>query len=305
MSLPQDYLIERKNMKYKIQLWKALFFVPLALLIFVIAAKNSPYFKEDKFIAKVYIEDVIEEDLEKFKKIEALAKNKNVAAVIVAINSPGGSVGGSEQLYLSIKKIRDEKPVVAVMGTVAASGGYLISLATDRIFAHASTLTGSIGVVSMSFEATELAEKLGVKFNSFKSSAVKAGVNSFEKVTPEIRETQMILINDLYEFFVEVLVKERELDYEVAKTLANGRVYTGRQALALDLVDGIGGQDEALEWLEKEEKIDSSLQIKDVSLEEMSVINRILDSGKKASYNLYKVFINLFAQNNYIPKSQL
>ncbi len=297
MSLPQDYLIERKNMKYKIQLWKGLFFVPIAFLIFIIFAKNSPYFKEDKFIAKVYIENEIEEDLEKLKKIEALAKNKNVVAVILAINSPGGSVGGSEQLYLSIKKIRDEKPVVAVMGTVAASGGYLISLATDRIFAHASTLTGSIGVVSMSFEATELAEKLGVKFNSFKSSATKAGVNPFEKVTPEIRETQMALVNDLYEFFVEVLVKERELDYDVAKKLADGRVYTGRQALALNLVDGIGGQDEALEWLETQENIDSSLQIKDVSLEEMGVISRILDSGKKASYNLYKAFLSLVVQN--------
>lgn len=303
MSIPPDYLIERKSMKSKIQLWKGLFFIPILLLLIVLFDKNLLNFKDGKFIARISIEGTIEEDAKKFRKIEALAKNKNVEAVILTINSGGGGVTASEQLYLALKKIREQKPIVSVMGTLAASGGYMISLATDRIFAHSSTITGSIGVLSMSFEVTELAEKLGIKLNSFKSTEMKAGINPLEKVTPEVREAQMALINDLCNFFIDIVAKERKLDPEIAKKLGNGMVYTGRQALELKLVDAIGGEDAALKWLEEEKKIDPTLKVKEIDLEESNILSKLLEPGSKVFSNIYKILMNLFGYSNYLTNS--
>ena len=136
-------------------------------------------------------EEIIFDNLPRVKKIEDLALDENIKAVIVHINSAGGSVVGSEMLYNAFRKLAKSKPVVVVMDSVAASGGYLIALGADYIIAHNGTITGSIGVLMQTAEITELAEKIGVKFNSFKSNELKASPGFTEKLTPEAEKAVM------------------------------------------------------------------------------------------------------------------
>ncbi|MGL4226232.1 MAG: signal peptide peptidase SppA, partial [Rickettsia sp.] len=184
--------------------------------------------------------------------------------LIVNVNSPGGTVVGSEKIYNMLRKISEKKPVVIVMGTMAASGGYLISLGGDYIVSHNGTITGSIGVILQTAEVTELAQKLGIKFNNFKSGELKAVPNPTEKLTEEVRVAIMENIEDTYNFFLELVSERRNLPIEAVKKLADGRVYSGRQALKLKLVDAIGSEDTALKWLQEVKKV--NLTVKDYQL---------------------------------------
>ena len=176
MNINPDYLIERKRNKSQILRWKILSLL-IVLMVLVISIstifkKNDlPFFlsniKSD-YIANILLEEVIYDDLSRVKNLEKIAEDKNIKAVIVHINSPGGSVVGSEMLYNYFRKIAKNKPVVAVLGSLAASGGYLVALGADYIIAHNGTITGSIGVLMETTEITDLAEKIGVKFNNFK-----------------------------------------------------------------------------------------------------------------------------------------
>ena len=187
-------------------------------------------------------------------------------ALIVHVNSPGGTVVGSEKIYNILRKISAVKPVVVVMGTLAASGGYLISLGADYIITHNGTITGSIGVIFQTAEITELAEKLGVKFNNFKSGELKAAPNPTEKVTDSVRAAIMLNVQDTYEYFVELVAVRRGFSIEEATKLADGRIYSGRQALKLKLVDAIGDQDDAVKWLQNVKNIDAELKVKEIIL---------------------------------------
>ena len=152
------------------------------------------------------------------------------------------------------------------MGTMAASGGYLISLGGDYIISHNGTITGSIGVILQTAEVTELAQKLGIKFNNFKSGELKAVPNPTEKLTEAVRVAIMENIEDTYNFFLELVSERRNLPIEEVKKLADGRVYSGRQALKLKLVDAIGSEDTALKWLQEVKKINANLLVKDYQL---------------------------------------
>lgn len=274
MNIPPDYLIERKRNKEQIAKWRLIAFAMIILLSVAIGKRlfsqgdmaKVPFQGKGAYIASVKIHDIILDDLERIRKISALEKDKSVKAVIVHMNSQGGSVVGSEMLYNSFLKLSKTKPVVVVMESVAASGGYMAALAGDYIIAHNGTITGSIGVIMQSTEVTELAEKLGVKFESFKSNALKATPNPMEKLTPEARQATMDTIYNVYDYFVELVAKRRKLDLSYVKKLADGRIYSGRQALELKLIDAIGDEDTAVEWLQKNKDIDKTLGVVDVSL---------------------------------------
>jgi protease-4 len=177
MNISPDYLIERKRNKAQIARWKILSLILFLAIAFISGNRifgskdvslSSSGIKSD-YIASILLEEIIYDNLARVRKLEKLAEDKHVKAVIIHINSPGGSVVGSEMLYDAFRKIAKNKPVVVVMDSVAASGGYLIALGADYIIAHNGTITGSIGVLMEMAEITELAERIGIKFNNFKS----------------------------------------------------------------------------------------------------------------------------------------
>lgn len=272
MAITPDYLIERKQNKLKLRLWKLVAIVLFVALIVILGLQNpdkrhSKYMVgSDKYIASILIEDIIFEDPKREKKLENIIDDEQISALVVHVNSPGGTVVGSEKIYNILRKIALKKPVAVVMGTLAASGGYLISLGGDYIVSHNGTITGSIGVIFQTLEVTDLATTLGITFNNFKSGELKAAPNPTEKVTETVRSAIMSNIEDTYQYFVELVAARRNLSIEEVKKIADGRIYSGRQALQLKLVDAIGTQDDAVKWLQEVKQIDKSLQVKEFKI---------------------------------------
>ena len=274
MNLSPDYLIERKRNKRQLAKWKIFSLLLLILVVTIFVGKNyssdinvaPTSLQGNDYIGRIKVNDIIADDLDVIENLEKIADNKRVKALIVHINSPGGSVVGSEMLYNSISKLSKNIPIAVVMGSVAASGGYMTALAGDYIVAHNGTITGSIGVLMQSAEVTELADTIGVKFTNFKSAELKANPSFTEKLTPEAYQATMDSIYEVYDYFIELVAARRNLDIEYVKKLADGRIYSGRQALDLKLIDAIGNEDTARSWLEKEKGISENLLVRDIKL---------------------------------------
>ncbi len=281
MTITPDYIIERKQNKLKLRLWKLATILMFIVLIVVMIKKfnlpSSEYVTTNSnYIAAVSIEDIIFEDTKRDKRLEKIIDDDKINALIVNVNSPGGTVVGSEKIYNILRKISAKKPVVIVMGTLAASGGYLISLGGDYIISHNGTITGSIGVIFQTLEVTDLAKTLGITFNNFKSGELKAAPNPTEKVTEAVRQAIMSNVQDTYDYFIELVALRRELAIEEVKKIADGRIYSGRQALKLKLVDAVGSEDDAIKWLQEVKKIDKDLKVKEFKIKPKSKFLEII-----------------------------
>lgn len=267
MSLSADIIIDRIKLKEQLGRWRLLAILAVVFLaIFLVQGKTRETPLAGDYIARVVVAGLIQEDQEREDVLKSIAKNANIKAVVVYINSPGGTMVGSEQLYERIKKIAQVKPVVTVMGSVAASGGYMAAVGSHYIFAQEGSLTGSIGVYFQSVEVTDLAQKVGVTFNTFKSSPLKASPTPFEKITPLVENAVNELVKENYDIFVNIVADGRKMPRKQAEVLADGRVYTGKHAVENGLIDAIGGEDEAVLWLQKEKNIPEKLQIKELKL---------------------------------------
>lgn len=279
MSLNADSLIDRLYLKGQINKWRAAAVV-LAVLVLLISIRHSIPGKmiDSDYIARFTISGVIGDDQKTYDLISSLGDDKKVKAVIVWLDTPGGSAVGGEEIYLRLRKLSEKKPVVAVMRSVSASAGYMAALGTDYIFARAGTITGSIGVLVETAEVTELAEKLGIKPISIKSSPLKAAPSPFEKSTPEAEKVIKDMIMDFYNHFVDITAERRKLTREKTLALADGRVYSGLQAVNNKLIDAIGGEEEAKAWLVKNRNIPEDLSIYDVEIDqEDSLLDRIMN----------------------------
>ena len=269
MSVTPEYLIERSRNKTELKKWKIFAIIAILIIAFIAITRilgesslqASSGASSGGYIARINIEGIIMESPERNKRLASLAKDDKVKAVIVHINSTGGSTTGSEMIYNAFRKISEEKPIVSVLGSVAASGGYMAAIGTDQIFCYNSTITGSIGVIMQVPEITELAEKIGITFNSFKSSPLKAAPNPVEKLTDEVRDVVMESVFDVYDFFIGLVSERRGMTLDEVKRLADGRIYTGRQALKIHLVDAIGSEEDAVKWLQENRDIDKSLEV--------------------------------------------
>jgi protease-4 len=188
-----------------------------------------------------------------------------VKAVLLAIDTPGGTVGGGESLYRVLGEIADKKPLVAVMRGTAASAGYMIAMPAARIFARESTITGSIGVKLETAEISGLMRTLGITAETFASGPQKDQPSITHPTSPEGRAVLQGLVADMYDQFVEMVARGRKMEPAAVRRLADGRVYTGRQALKLNLVDAIGGESEARAWLAAERQIPVALPTRDMA----------------------------------------
>jgi len=270
-----DNLAALIYLKCKVHKWKNIalllgIFSLLLVLRFVSGGTLSNDVVESDAIVNIKIDGVIFEDDFRSKVLKEIAEEKSVKAVIVNIDSPGGGIVGSEILFDDLRKIAAQKPIVVLMGSVAASGGYMAAVASDHIIAHNGTLTGSIGVLMESQEVTELANKIGIKFKTYKSSPLKGSPSPFEKSNAMVDGVIQESIADSYAYFSD-LVRERrgeKLNKKLGNAILDGRVFTGRQALQAGLIDEIGGKDQALAYLSAN-KIDvKKLPIKDVEITE-------------------------------------
>jgi len=240
----------------------------LAILVLAIMAITSiSDTKSGDYIARLNVTGLIVDDIEREFALKSIKEDEEALALIVRIDSPGGTVVGGENLYHSLKDFSNVKPVVAVMGSTATSAGYMIALGADHLIAREGSLTGSIGVLLQTADITSLLEKLGIKPEVIKSGPLKAQPNPFEKTSKEARGAVESVVLDLYAMFVDIVAERRKMSPQAVRALADGRVYSGRQALANGLIDAIGSESEALDWLQKTRKIPLNITVRDVIIE--------------------------------------
>lgn len=265
MSLDADRIVDRRRLKRRLTFWRltAVAALVLAAVAFAGTLNGVP---EKDHVARLKIEGVILDDTWRDEALAELAGDDRVKALLVRINSPGGTVVGGEALYKSILAVSRKKPVVAVLGGTAASAAYMAALGAERIFAREGTVTGSIGVIMQTTDITGLLNTLGIKPEAIKSRPLKAQPNPLEPMTEEAREAVKSVVLDMYAMFVDLVSERRGMPRDKVLTLADGRIYSGRQAVANGLVDAIGDEGAARTWLEKAYKIDASLPLEDVDI---------------------------------------
>ena len=266
MSMTADQIVDRRRIRRKLSFWRVVGVLALVLAVGgIVVASNGrdvlPLLTEPQ-IARITIDGFITEDRAQIELIDALAKNDNVKGVVIAIDSTGGATTGGEALYEAIRKLAAAKPAVASVHMFGASAAYMAAIATDHIVARRSSITGSIGVIFQYPEVSALLEKLGVKVEDIKSAPLKAEPNPFKPATPEARAVIAGIVKDSFDWFVDIVAERRNLPRIVALNLADGRVYTGQQALGAKLIDEIGGEDAAVAWLGTK-GIDVKLPVKD------------------------------------------
>jgi protease-4 len=265
MSLDADLIVDRRRMRRKLTFWRVLAIVIIALAVVgaaVQVSNRTGFAGAGAYIARVTIKGLIRDDQERVQQLDRLARSSTVRAVVVHVDSPGGTTAGSEQLM----RLKDKKPLVIVVDGLAASGGYITALAGDHIVARQTSLVGSIGVLFQYPNVTDLLDKIGVKVESIKSSPLKAAPNGFEPTSPEARAAIESIIKDSYAWFRGLVQDRRHLNDDELGTVADGRVFTGHQAIGLKLVDEIGDERIAIAWLASEKSVDSKLPVRDYQL---------------------------------------
>src|SRR6201999_743084 len=259
MALDADTIVDRRRMRRKLTFWRVFaILIVIGAVVAVGAALRVPGTdvltgQASGSIARVTITGLIRGDQERVEALERLGKSR-VQAVIVHINSPGGTTAGSEQLHDSLMRLKEQKPLVVVVDGLAASGGYIAALAADHIIALETSLVGSIGVLFQYPNVSDLLKTLGIKVEEIKSSPLKAAPNGFEPTSPEARAAIEAIVSDSYAWFRGMVKERRHLDDAALERVADGRVFTGRQGIALKLVDEIGDERAALAWLPQGKK---------------------------------------------------
>ncbi|MEK7364938.1 MAG: signal peptide peptidase SppA, partial [candidate division NC10 bacterium] len=199
-------------------------------------------------VAVVELEGIIVQAEPIVRELNEHRENPSVRAVVIRVNSPGGVVAPTQEIYSAIQRLRKSgKPVVASLGSVAASGGYYVATAADRIYANPGTLTGSIGVIMQVANMEGLLKKVGVDFVVVKAGQYKDIGNFARPMTPEERRMLQSLLDDVYDQFVDAVARGRKLDKATVESFADGRVVSGQQAKQLKMIDALGGLDEAIE----------------------------------------------------------
>jgi protease-4 len=269
MSLDADLIVDRRRMRRKLTFWRV---VTVVIAIVAVVGAGVAFTNRSAItggpggaIARINIEGLIRGDRQRTEALKRLA-DSSAKAVIVHINSPGGTVAGSEELYDALVKVGAKKPMVVVVDGLCASGGYIAAMASDHILAQQSAIVGSIGVLFQYPNFTELLKTVGVQVETIKSSPLKASPSGLEPTTPEARAAVDDLVKDSYAWFKGLVRDRRHMDDALLQKVSDGRVFTGRQAAELKLTDGLGDEQTAIDWLAKEKNIDAKTPVRDYPL---------------------------------------
>lgn len=266
MTLRADFLVDRRRLKRSIALWRLLAVTGALALIAAIAFQSEKIAASIGYkphIARIDITGIIREDRDRDKVLKEITKSDNVKGVILRINSPGGTTVGGESLHNAVLDLAKEKPVVAVFSTVATSAAYMAAIASDHIIARGSSITGSVGVILQWAEVTEMLNKLGIKMEEVRSGPLKAVPSPFRTIDEQGREVTREMVLEAKTWFLGMVGKRRSLDPQSVPGLTDGRIYSGRQALQHKLIDQLGGEDDAVKWLEEKRKLKTDLEIID------------------------------------------
>jgi protease IV len=269
MSLDADAIVDRRRIRRKLTFWRvSALVIALAAIAgaAVMLVPGSRFTTPGAYIARVKVQGLIRTNQD---RVEALARLGRSAAraVIVHIDSPGGTTAGSEQLYGALRELQGKKPMVVVVDGLAASGAYIAALSAEHIVAQETSLVGSIGVLFQYPNFSDVLKTIGIKVEEVKSSPLKAAPNGFEPTSPEARAAIEAIVLDSYSWFKGLVKDRRRLDDGQLTQVSDGRVFTGRQAVGLKLVDSLGNEKAALAWLEKEKKVPANTPVRDYSLQ--------------------------------------
>jgi len=272
MTLEADQIVDRRRLRRKVTFWRV-----FSILLIVAGLVGAGIFfagpggrmmgTSSSAIARIKIDGLIQSDQERVEAIDRLARS-SARAVIVRINSPGGTTAGSEELYDALVRLKARKPVVIVVDGLAASGAYIAALSGEYIVARETSLVGSIGVLFQYPNVSGLLKTIGVQVEEIKSSPLKAAPNGFEPTSPEARAAIESVVMDSYGWFKNLVQTNRKMDDPTLVRVSDGRIFTGRQAVGLKLVDQLGDERTAMAWLAKEKNIDPATPIRDYKLDD-------------------------------------
>ena len=298
-------ILSIEYLRSKLTKWRLVSLV-LFLIVLYHTFSGAFYNHEKKpngdYIARLNIHGIIMNEKIIVEKLDKLILDKHVKGLILDVDSPGGAVLPSYKIYDKINEFKERttKSVAVLMGSTAASGGYLISSPADYIVAHASTVTGSIGVLTMGADVTALADKLGIKPVIFKSGKLKAVPSPVEKINPDSEKMMNSIITDMKDQFLGTVIKERNIkDQNIINKIADAGIFTGRQAKEIGLIDSVGTLEDIKKWLkEKNDNID--YEIFDICLSKnVSFIDKVRgDPNSSASSNILKFIVNLLFANS-------
>ena len=274
-----DELIDRRRLKRRLTLWRVLAVLAFTAVIWV-SLPAGTVSADTAHVARLDIRGAITEDRRMLEAIDRLSRDSSVRALIVAIDSPGGTVSGGEAIHAALTRLAANKPVVATMGATAASAGYMVALPAARIFARESTLTGSIGVILQSFEVSQLLARLGVRAESITSGPLKDQPSPFRPLTEEGRASLNEVVQDMYGQFVRMVATSRNMTEEAVRAVADGRVLSGVRARDAGLIDALGGEREARAWLAEAREVPLTLPIRPV--ETRPRLERLLATGTES-----------------------
>ena len=264
MMSETDYLVERRSLKKSRSRWRLAAFAVAAISVVCFGYwqfGRDAVVEHQAHIARLDVRGVIAGERTTLDLIKRVKDSKARAAVVV-IDSPGGTVAGSDALYSALRDLSATMPVVAVVDGMAASGGYIAALASDHIIARRTSIVGSIGVLFQYPTVVKLLDTLGVKMEGVKSSPLKAAPNPVETTTPEARAALEAVVMDTFAWFKDIVRERRHLSDAELALVSDGRIFTGKQGLALKLVDALGDEKDAIAWLEKEKGLPQNLKVK-------------------------------------------
>ncbi len=265
MSLAVDEILDRRRLRRKLTFWRVVALIFLVGVIVALAyaagAGKTLSQKTSPHIARISITGFITEDLRLINLINTARKDKNVKGVIIKMDSPGGVTVGGEAIYEAVRALAKAKPTATSVGGLAASAGYMIASASDHIVARRSSLVGSIGVLFQYPDVSKLFDMVGVKMEEIKSSPLKAEPSPFHPASEEAKDVLRDLIKDSFGWFRGLVKERRNLSDKEVDLVATGRIFSGAQGKRNKLVDAIGGEEVARDWLIKEKGLDKKLKI--------------------------------------------
>lgn len=263
--LETETVLDRRRLRRSVTLWRALGVGGVALALGALAFGNSKFnsYTGENQIARVAIEGTITENRDQLKMLKEIENSDHVKGVLLFVNSPGGTTTGGEALFEALRDVAKKKPVVAQFGTIAASAGYIVGLASDHIVARGNTVTGSVGVIIQWPEFKDLLDKVGVKVNEVKSGVLKAAPSPFAPMDDSSRKVVEAMISDGFKWFLSLVEDRRGVKAAEIPGLIEGRIFSGREALDAKLIDQIGGERDAVAWLETAKNVGKDLKVVD------------------------------------------
>ena len=254
------HAIHRARLKRQLRIWRfAAILAAAAALAAALYSAAGPAAGGKDHVARIHVEGFIRDDRALRRRLDEIAADERARALLVVVDSSGGSAAAAEALYTALRKVGSAKPVAAVLGSRAASGAYMVAIGADRIFARNATLTGSIGVILQAPQVVGLLETLGVGVDVVRSGPLKTVPNPVERLSPAGRAAAQTLVDEIFAMFVDMVAERRPLSRAEVLAVADGRVFTGRSAVGNGLVDAIGGEAAARDWLAEERGIERSL----------------------------------------------